>query len=404
MNIKLQFKMSKICSVAGMIVGLCFSNCIISCDSSANNQDDSRRERYTINPEVYTDGLKISQYSVDSICSLNIPDGIVKMAVDKISVINGTFFILDNIISKKLYIFDYKGNLKTTIGERGHARGEFIGKPDEFFVDSHNKLHVFDKIGHKIIVYNEDGSVDDVVETNDLYPYSFGLTSNDKYIMYFGDGYRDKSNKKEKETRFSLLLFDKDYKNKKTMMLTSEKIHCFITSHTFFQDTDRVSFIPPFSDSVIVFKDDAIEKVVQFDFGGKNLIKEQPDALKQNKYPFMENYKGVLGITRYQETASLVFLQYMYHDYPYYWLFDKRTGQSVNGLSIFEGISPYTYYHLDGNQIIAYVDDNVVELFKKYYHNKANKLQDGLKKSPVYMKDLMERRIKVPALVYMTLK
>jgi len=385
-----------------MIVGLCFSNCIISCNSSANNQDDSRRERYTINPEVYTDGFKLSQYSVDSICSLNIPDEIVEMVAEKILVNNGTIYILDNITSKKLYIFDYKGNLNTTIGERGHARSEFIGKPDDFFVDSCNKLHVFDKIGHKIIIYNEDGSMDDVVETNDLYPYSFGLTSNDRYMMYFSDGYKDEGNKEE--TRFSLLTFNKDDKNYKTMMPTDEKINCFIESHTFFQDADRLSFVPPFSDSVIVFKDDVLEKVVQFDFGGKNLIKEQPEALKQNVYPFMENYKGVLGITRYQETASLVYLQYIYHNYPFSWLYDKRNGQSVNGLSIFEGISPYTYYFLEGNQIIAYVNEEAVENIKEHYHNKTNKFQEGLKKSPRYMKDLIEGRIKVPAIVYMTLK
>lgn len=393
--------MRKISSIVGMIVGLCFVNCIISCNSSANNQDDSRRNRYTINPEVYTDGFKLSQYSVDSICPLNIPDDIVEMEPEKISVVNGTIYILDKVINKKLYIFDYKGNLKTAIGERGHARGEFIGQPDEFFVDGNNKLHVFDRVGHKIIVYNEYGSVDDAIETNDLYPFSFGLTSNDKYIMYFSDGYRDKS--KEKETRFSLLLFDKDYKNLKTMLPTVEKYNSFLSSHTFFQDNDRLSFIPPFSDSIIVFKNDTIEKVVQFDFCGKILIKERPEVLKQKDgHPLMIDYKGVMGITRYQETASLVYLQYRYKNYSLSWLYDKRNGQIVNGFNIFEGISPYTYYNIEGNQIIAYVNEKVMELYKQNCNDKN--FQENMEKSPVYIKDIMDGKIQVPALVYISIK
>ena len=103
---------------------------------------------------------------MDSICSLSLPDDIAEIGVDKISVENGCVYILDTYITKKLYIFDSNGNLKTVIGERGNAKGEFAGKPDEFFVDGNNKLHVFDEIGHRINVFKPDGSIDHVIKTS----------------------------------------------------------------------------------------------------------------------------------------------------------------------------------------------------------------------------------------------
>ena len=389
-------------SAAYAVAGLCLISLIFSCNSTSESQiGEHKTERYSINPEVTTAGLKSTQYSVDSICSLSIPDDIVEIGIDKIAVANGRIYILDTYITKKLYAFDYEGNLKTVIGERGSAKGEFTGKPDDFFVDSNGKLHVFDEIGHKINVFNPDGSVVNVTETSEFYPQSVGLTSNDRYMMYFTVGHKTESN--VKDTPSSLLLFDKDGKSYKSLMPSGEDLFCFISNHTFFQDCERLSFISCFSDSVIVFRDDSIEKVVLFDFGGKILCKEMPEALTQDKEcSFMDNYQGVLGLNRYQETNSLIYLEYIYQNHGLCWLYDKRTGQVINGNNLFEGINPYSYYCLDGNQIVAYVDKKTVNDFKKYYHNKA--FQDNLNKSPKQMRDIMEGKINLPALLFITIK
>ena len=67
-----------------------------------------------------------------------------------------------------------------------------------------------------------------------------------------------------------------------------------------------------------------------------------------------------------------------------------------------EGINPYSYFCIDKNQIIAFINNETVKTFREYYHHEA--FQKNLKKSPDYMKDLMEGRIQAPALVYITLK
>ena len=396
-------KMVRNKAVVYAVAGLCFISLILSCSSTPSNTQigEHKTERYSINPEVTTAGLKCTRYSMDSICSLSIPDDIVEIGIDKISVANGRIYILDTYITKKLYAFDYEGNLETVIGERGGSKGEFIGKPDDFFVDTGNKLHVFDKLGHKINIFNPDGSVDKVIETSEFYPQSVGLTSNDRYMMYFTVGHKSESNVKDASS--SLLLFDQEGKDYKSLMSSGEDFFCSISTHTFFQDCERLSFIPCFSDSVIVFKNDTVEKVVLFDFGEKTLCKEMPEAIIQDEsHSFMENYQGVLGLNRYQETNSLIYLEYIYQNCGLCWLYDKRTGQVVNGNNLFEGINPYTYYCLDGNQIVAYVDKKTVNNFKQYYHNKA--FQDNLDKSPKQMRDILEGKIKLPALLFITIK
>ena len=389
--------------ITAMVMGACLTGIvgmIVSCNSSTESSV-GKRECYVINPEEAAGRMNMSEYSIDSIRPLDFPEDIPEVIVDKMVVANGSILILDWMVTKKLYIFNSDGTLKTVIGERGRARGEFIGQPDEFFVDGNDRVHVFDKVGHKIIVYNMDGSVDDVIYTDKYYPHSVGLTCNGKYMMYYKDGYRDEDNPEEARSA-ALLLFDQEFKKcEKVMPLAGERFASCL-DHSFFPESDRVSFVPVYSDSVFVFNRDTLEKVVSFDFGGKVLCREMPEELGQRAdYSYLSDYKGVKGLTSYQETDALIYIDYLYQQTQRLWLYNKKSGRVSCGYSLFEGISPYHCYFLKGNQIVAYVNKGV-EDWKKSYDNP--KVQEGLKKTPQQLKDMIEGKIKAPALVYITIK
>ena len=396
---QIQMKMTR--PIGKILAGLCFMGLIASCDSSKENQlNVKHRESYHINPEVTTNGISTAQYSVDSVCSLQVSDDIVEIRTSKIIAANGRIYLLDAEITKKLYVFDSKGNLTATIGERGRARNEFVGKPDDFFVDSKNRLHVFDKIGHKIIVYDGNGAFCDVIMTDAYYPHSIGLTGTDKYMMYFNVGQRDES--VEGDVPSSLLLFDQDFKKYKKLMPSEGDLHCSVSQFTFFRDGERLAYIPCFSDSVIVFKNDAVEKVVSFEFDAKVLSKDNPDLLRQQDYSFMSFYQGVLGLNRYQETDSFIYLDYIYMNQSRYWLYVKNSGQAFSGTKIFEGVAPYSYYCTCGNQIVGYISKNTVESLKRLLDNEQ--FQENLRKSPGQIKDIIEGKIATPALIFITIK
>ena len=173
--------------------------------------------------------------------------------------------------------------------------------------------------------------------------------------------------------------------------------------HTFFQNGERLSHIPCYSDSVYVFRNDTLEKVVFFDFGGKILCKEHPEELKKNNpSSFDSSYHGVNCLWRYQETNSLIYLEYVYQQQGRRWLYNKDKKRVTCGVCLFEGLEPYFYYFLRGNQIVAYIDTETVETLKGFMHNDGFK--ENLEKSPQQVKDLIEGKIKAPALFFMTMK
>ena len=394
--------MPKIRISAGLVFILFICSLFVSCDSSHKDSGNTHKgERYSINPDIVTGELKASQYTVDSILSLKIPESIIEMGVDKISLVDGRIIVLDTEVSQKLYVFDYRGNLVSEIGDRGRARNEFVGKPDDFFVDSKGIMHVFDKIGHRILLFNEDGAFDDAIEATGFYPYSLGLTGNDMYMMSFLVGHKNLNDNSESPS--SLILLDKDCQNYTPLIPSARDLYYSVSGHHFFQDNERLSYVPSLSDSVYVFKNDILEKVVSFDFGEKTLCKEMADELNINEInSLISENQGVIGIKRYQETSTLVYLEYLYNHHEVLWLLNKKNGQIVSSPRLFEGIDIYSYFILSENQIIAYVDDKIVEGFKEFYNQPG--FQENLKKSPDFIKDMLEGKIQAPALVFITLK
>lgn len=380
--------------------GLLFIGLMMSCVSNSQ-QDELRMEKYTINPEDVVGTMDESQYSIDSVWQLHFPDDLGSIGLNsEVHIVKGRAYVMDSETTNKVYVFDHHGNLIYQVGQRGRARNEFVGHPDDFFVDNMGKMHVLDEIGHKIIVYDEDGKVDRVVDTSDYFFHSFGLTSTGRYMLYFNHGYK-KDEKNDDTSPLSLLLFDHEFKKYEELMplKVEYNISC---PQSFFQNGERLSHIPCYSDSVYVFRNDTLEKVVFFDFGGKILCKEHPEELiKENSSSFDSKYRGVNNLWSYQETNSLIYLEYVYQTSGRRWLYNKDKKRVTCGISLFDGLEPYSYYFLKNNQIIAYVDPETVESYKSYAHE--DWFDEALEKSPQQVKDLINGKMKAPALFFMTM-
>lgn len=373
----------------------------ISCNTSAEiTYKEHIIKKYDIDPYNKTEPITKNLYSIDSICPLQFPNGLDDIQADKIHISNGRIYFLDSKVSRKLYVFNQKGELMHKLGIRGRAKNEFIGQPDDFFIDCNNYLHIFDKLGHKIIVFNEDGRTKKIIDTNNYYPHSFGLTYNNRYMMYFHHGHKEGT---EKEKYPSLLSFDSDFNSYDELMFLNKDFNYVGTGFSFFQNGKRLSHIPILSDSVIVFSNDTIEKVVLFDFNGSLSHKNKRGKSKQvNEISSSTDKNGESELIRYEESNSLIYLNYIYQMSGMNWLYNKKNGQMLNGLNLFEGINPYSYYFLNDDQIIAYVDKETVERLKQFYERKT--FRENLKKSPIQLKELLEGKINAPALFFISLK
>lgn len=387
-----------------MKIVLCFyivicSFCLtISCSSSSDILlKEHRTETYALDPSIETKSISKTQYSIDSIRSFVFPDSIKEIGIDKICNANGCTYIMDSGITKSIYVFDSNGHLKFRIGERGRAKGEFIGQPNEFFVDINNKIYVHDELGRQIIIFNEDATVNKVIQLDKYYPLSFGLTRNNKFMMY--------CNHEEEDNVLmpTLSVFNCEFKKEEELLSLNYDIRYRFPTLSFSQNDDRMFHIPPFADSIIVFRNDTLEKVVLFDFKGKILCKEHPELLRQHEDDsFLNNYTEVLGLHRYQENKSLIYMQYIHNNASKYWLYNKKNNLFYNGKNIFEGVNPYSYYFLNDNQIVAYIETKTMETFKGF--QKYKEFRENLEKSPEQIKDVIKGKIKTPALVYITIK
>lgn len=371
---------------------------ILSCSSSSGNQlKEHRIETFVVDPGMETKSMSKAQYTIDSIRPLVFPDSIKGIGISKIYDTNDRIYILDSEITKYLYVFDHNGHLKFRIGERGRLKGEFIGQPSAFFVDTQNKIHVLDELGRKIIIFNESGTVNKVIQLDRYYPLSFGLTRSNKYMMYCT------SVNEEKVSTVSLSLFDDKMEINEELMSLECDVPFVTPILSFFQNGDRLSHIPSCSDSVIVFKNDTLEKVVSFDFKGGVLCKDYPDLFTATKdLSFLSDYAGVLGLQIYQENKSLMYMEYIHNHKSLCWLYDKKNNNVYQGRNIFEGVNPYTYCFLNDNQIVTYISPETIEALKEFQNNKE--FQDNLEKSPEQIKDILTAKIKVPALVYITIR
>lgn len=350
---------------------------------------------FKIDPLKITQSLGRNDYRLDSVCTLSFPDS-MKYETTKILAKGNRIYVLDSRVGHTVYVFDCSGKYLFKLSERGRASYEYVGEPKDFFVDNMGNVHVFDYDGQKVLSFTKKGKIFRVFSTGRLFPHSFGLTDNNRYAFCRND-------KDEKEMKPALMLCDWNFENPE-MLLPAGNVYRFRPSdRTFFSNEKRLSHIPILSDSVLVFKNDSIEKVVRFDFGMEVASRERLDLVTRLATSQEWNrYKGVWCLEEYQETDKLIYLEYIYDGKEREWLYNKQTGRIIHCAQLFKGVSAFSNYYLRGNQIIALVDKETVDELLKLSVNKG--FQDNLRQSVPQLDVLIKGEIKAPALFYISVK
>ena len=396
------------CGIAILLSCVLFQ---ISCSISPNNNNDEcnlgdyESVTFHIDPSDITSPLEIGQYQVDSVRSLITPDSLGVFEATKFFVNNEKIYILDTKVAKTILVFDISGKYMYKLGERGRAKNEYIDAPRDFFVAKNGDVHVFDVYGQKILIFDNNGKFTKKIDTPGV--HSFGLTSNGKYVYFL-----DKMDMPDQDSEPSLMIYESETDRKKPL-IPSKHFQCYYQPNfrTFFYNDARLSHIPLLSDSVIVFNNDITEKVVRFNFECGFLPKDKPEYVRfasdgsrpSNFGAFVKDYHGVLSMMDYQETDSLVLMDYNYMFRRRSWLYDKRTQKAVHGNKIFSGYCASYNYFLKGNQVIAYVAKENVEALNEYINGEEFDEKD-FNKSSAQVRALKSGKISVPALFYISIK
>lgn len=381
------------------VITLTLCSCISNRDG---NLGDYESIAIKINPMETNSPFEATQYIIDSIRPLDVPDNLSAFEEKKVFANDRKVYILDSDVSKTILVFDIWGHYLYKLGERGRAKNEYPYGPTDFFVTQNGDVHVFDMDGKRILIFDDKGKFKNKIETPLI--NSFGMTSNGKYLYCI-----DNPDLPGEEPDPSLLLYD--IKSDKKMSLIPSKhytYHYYPRFRTFFNNDDKLYHIPILSDSVIVFKDDVVEKVIRFDFTCGFLSKEKPETVRNNSDGTPPNvsrkdYQGVNAIHEYQESDSYIYMRYLYQFHVRRWFYNKRTKQIVHGNRLFAGLNVFNDYFLKGNQIIAYVGRENVEMLKEYCESEDVDMEE-YKKTPSFVKMFQSGKLSAPALVYITIK
>lgn len=394
-----------------VFISLCVLTIPTSCTSVQkevkinNNLGDYESITYEIDSKITTKPIDENYYKIDSIHSLIVPDNLSTFEATKFYVSDEKIYILDNEAEKTILVFDFSGKYLYKLGEIGRAKNEYINTPRDFFIAKNGEVHVFDYTGKKMLIFDNNGNFISSFDSQSA--NSFGMTSSGKYICCIND-----METPEQEPEPSLITWNFKSGKKKTL-IPYKGFQCYYQHNfrTFFFNDGRLSHIPLVSDSVIVFKDDEVEKVVRFDFKCGYLPNDEPEAVRwaaddsqRSKFrKCIMEYHGVFAMFDYQETESLILMNYVYESRMRSWLYDKRIKNIIHGDKIFPGYRASYNYFLKGNQIIVYVGKENVEALKEDCESKDfNK--DEFDESPSQVKDLLSGKIKAPALFYITIK
>ena len=173
----------------------------------------------------------------------------------------------------------------------------------------------------------------------------------------------------------------------------------------FSQNEGRLSHIPQHSDSVLVFRNDTLEKVVRVDFKGQDIMHKNPEALEHiGKTDEVHDSTNILGISEYQETESFKYFHYVYKNRIQRRLIKKSTNEILSGSNFFEGFDILfnNSFYLSGNQLIAIVNEENVERVRNAKRDDV--WMDNYNKSAPQVQALIDGKIKTPALFYISFK
>lgn len=362
--------------------------CLTACGPDSINSiglGNYKTETYVIDDlECQSQPLSKDQYSIDRVCSLSYPDGLLKIYPDWFVVKNDRIYTLEQY---KFYVFDLKGKLL-------YQAGEAVGRNS--FVDNEGNIHTFHESLQKIFVYNSKGEVSKVLYTEKEFdsPNLMGLTNNGRYMFEFI----------RNTNGYALTICDKSNRFQRGL-IPFEKEHAWMGISRFFQNEGRLSHIPQHSDSVLVFRNDTLEKVVRVDFKGQDIMHKNPEALEHiGKTDEVHDSTNILGISEYQETESFKYFHYVYKNRIQRRLIKKSTNEILSGSNFFEGFDILfnNSFYLSGNQLIAIVNEENVERVRNAKRDDV--WMDNYNKSAPQVQALIDGKIKTPALFYISFK
>ncbi len=345
--------------LAGTAFLLAFLSCCSSSEAYSELYESPICGRDTIDIDVSanTESLDSSMYDVVEVVPLQLPPKYKVLSADKFVEKDGRIYIMDKQFNRTVLVFDSNGHWLHSLGSRGHAKDEYVCEPTNFTVLDDKSVIVYESESRKLIKTDSCGEYLWHKRFQGVLPRDLLVSPSESYVCAFSfleDGCTN-----------NLSLYDRDLHFVKpylAMRLDNRGVEC---RRRMYQYQDRICYWPLFSDSIIVLRDEEVEKVVKIQFHNGNKpflpweIKEK--ALAEGTYDEIAKYDGIKWVDSFEMTDSLLHVDYVDNVYVTHYVKSLSTGKAYNSRSHFyKGAFPGGSFCISGNTLVYVFDEDMM--------------------------------------------
>lgn len=357
-------------------------------------------ENVSIEWDRQTKVLDTTEYTISKVVPLKKDSMMFIGQVDRMEFHNGHVFVLDREYAKRVFVFDSLGNMSACIGRLGRADNEYLRGPSDFSIDrKKDELCVMEAESNKIIRYSYDGKVKQICRIKEFWPYSFSCLSDGNLAFSFrmmdNNSNTDNCELVASDTSFNV--------QRRWRPLAHHQI--FTKDFPFWNIDGGVYFIPNLSDTVLCFSGDTIGRKIHIDFQGQFLSpKDAGKVMKEGDYSILCNKEGVVNsICKYEENEDWINIEYstgiMFH-----YLQNRTTGAEYQGISLFDGIFPLRGLFINGKHLTCVILEDDIATYRRLLSDNNLEINAQYAKSNSVIKNLIEGKIPLPALLYIDIK
>jgi hypothetical protein len=331
---------------------------LLSCTCGEHERQDNPNELYVAEKLVFDADRQTMLESPDSIkikevIKLGIDPELPLGRIDKIMIANDRIFVLDRTFSKFLFVYDREGNLLYRIGNKGNGPGEYINAPKDFHADEALKeITVYNSEARILNTYDWNGVLINSRLLKKTWPYTFTKSDSTFYFAYKtadADSYLFRIEDEKEKACFKY----KRLKDKRDV----------VSEECFFNTSRYIYFVEDFNNDIVVLKDKKVEKILSVDFGKNSIPKNFLTGHKGDAFikEALTNGKAT-NISRIVETEGLFTFQYAYKKMRFQIVFNKKSGNYLNGISLNNGYFPSEVLAGYNNYLVSALSAEYLEI------------------------------------------
>lgn len=382
---------------------------IISCASNNKNDLGPHESKMLVVDPSEQKMMSNSEYEIVDVVSLDLPKEVSAIIPYDIQIVNNRIYILDSDANKTVFMFGMDGSFIGQLGRVGHARNEYIKKPESLSVDEKSGIaYVYERSSRRILTFDSTGSFIGYVRLEQCVPSSIAVTGNGNYICFFESDIQAGLNGKEGYDS-QLSLYDKNGNYMKSFLPGLKNYKLSMIGKPVYKDKERISVVPYLADSVVVFSGEELDFTMKIDFCGQFVPQEvREKSIEEGTYSHLYAHKGVQFIDQFEITDSIIHVGYAYNLSRSHFVKNRANGKTYNTTvgPLFSGYSPVCDFFVAEDKLLYYIEEMDVDKLLLYNDKGKDSPEVKLyrKSSKQTMLNIMDKKFKFPLIMMVKLK